>query len=256
VCAATAVGGDDPHAALVADLCSFLEADLQHLFDDTGIDVSRYEASMQFEDPLTLHTSLEGYLFNIQFLRRVFNPTFVLHGIKRTGPLQVTTRWTMDMRLAGMSAAGAPLLTFTGVSVLDVDPISRKLCRHVDMWDSVQNNRYLSLEAVGDLVGQLLSGAPPSSGPFVTLLRRKDYHVRRYITNGQEAFAAVAWFKKDARGGAAAAAQLRAALQRDGVPIAAGIGGGGATFREDSSAGGLVEVHIPLAEGFQLPWTV
>lgn len=255
MCGATAAG-DDPHAALVADLCSFLEQDLKHLFDDTGIDVSRYEASMQFEDPLTLHTSLAGYLFNIQFLRRVFNPTFQLHGIKRTGPLQVTTRWTMDMRLAGMSATQAPLLTFTGVSVMDVDPTSRKLCRHVDMWDSVHNNRYLSLEAVGDLVGQLLSGAPPSSRePFVTLLRRKDYHVRRYTTNGQEATVAVAWFKKDARGGAAPAAQLRAALQRDGVAIAAGSAGS-ATFRGDSAAGGLMEVHIPLAEGFQLPWTV
>ena len=240
----------------MADMCSFLQADLQNLFNDRGIDVRRYEAEMQFEDPLTLHTSLEGYLFNIQFLRRVFNPTFQLHGIQRTGDLQVTTRWTMDMRLAGMPATGAPLLTFTGVSILDVDPKSRKLCRHVDKWDSIVNNRYLSLEAVGDLVGQLLSGPSSSSagrGPFVTLLRRKEYQVRRYTSGGKETTVAVAWSKKDARGGGAvAAAQLTAALQRDGVAIAAGS----TTFYEDSAAGGSVEVRIALADGFQLPWTV
>ena len=41
-----------------------------------------------------------GYLFNIAFLKRVFQPNFVLHDVRRTGPLELTTRWTMDMSLA------------------------------------------------------------------------------------------------------------------------------------------------------------
>ena len=41
-----------------------------------------------------------GYLFNIAFLKRVFQPTFVLHDVRRTGPLELTTRWTMVMGLA------------------------------------------------------------------------------------------------------------------------------------------------------------
>lgn len=49
---------------------------------------------------LTHPPTRAGYLFNIAFLRRVFAPTFVLHDVRRTGPLQLTTRWTMDMTLA------------------------------------------------------------------------------------------------------------------------------------------------------------
>jgi hypothetical protein len=41
-----------------------------------------------------------GYLFNIQFLRRVFNPTFTLHDLRQTGPNDITTRWTMRMEFA------------------------------------------------------------------------------------------------------------------------------------------------------------
>ena len=41
-----------------------------------------------------------GYLFNIQFLRRVFNPTFTLHDLRQTGPNDITTRWTMCMEFA------------------------------------------------------------------------------------------------------------------------------------------------------------
>lgn len=68
-----------------------------------------------------------GYLFNIAFLRRVFSPAFVLHDVRRTGPLEVTTRWTMRMRLA--VARGTPLrrfwdprLTFTGTSIMGINP--------------------------------------------------------------------------------------------------------------------------------------
>ncbi len=30
-----------------------------------------------------------GYLFNIAFLRKIFSPLFILHDLKRTGPLEV-----------------------------------------------------------------------------------------------------------------------------------------------------------------------
>lgn len=39
-------------------------------------------------------------MFNIAMLRRVFSPTFTLHDIRRTGPLELTTRWTMTMCLS------------------------------------------------------------------------------------------------------------------------------------------------------------
>jgi len=90
----------DTHGELMAEMAAFLAEDLQHLFDDRGIDARRYEERMAFEDPLTRYDTLSGYLFNIQMLRRVFAPTFQLHDVKRTGELELTTRWTMGMRLA------------------------------------------------------------------------------------------------------------------------------------------------------------
>lgn len=34
-----------------------------------------------------------GYMFNINMLKTVFNPTFELHDIKQTGEYEATTRW-------------------------------------------------------------------------------------------------------------------------------------------------------------------
>ena len=173
----------DPHGALLEELSAFLKQDLPHLFDDQGIDQTRYEPTMEFTDPLTRYDNLSGYLFNIQMLRRVFSPSFTLHSVLRTGPLQLSTRWTMGMRVTTpLSFAWSPELLFTGVSIMDVNP-SGKFCRHVDLWDSIDNNAYLSGEAVADLLKQLtaLQRTPELATPaFVTLLRRADYAVRRY----------------------------------------------------------------------------
>jgi hypothetical protein len=48
-----------------------LREDLSHLFDDRGIDASAYDSVVEFRDPITNYSSLQGYLFNIQMLRRV-----------------------------------------------------------------------------------------------------------------------------------------------------------------------------------------
>lgn len=45
-------------------------------------------------------TPTPGYLANISFLRIALSPKFHLHDIRRTGPLELTTRWTMDMELS------------------------------------------------------------------------------------------------------------------------------------------------------------
>ena len=141
---------------------------------------------MQFTDPLTRYTSIQGYMYNIAFLRRAFAPTFILHSVVRSGELELTTRWTMDMKVATpgpLSQLWSPELLFTGTSVLSVNPATGKFSAHVDYWDSINDNRYLSLEAVRDLFAQLLSlqKTPDLETPsFQTLLRRSDYAVRRY----------------------------------------------------------------------------
>lgn len=121
---------------------------------------------------------------SIAFLRRAFSPVFTLHSVTRTGELQLTTRWTMEMRVSAgpLAALWAPRLVFTGTSELSVSP-EGLFTQHVDYWDSVDDNRYLSLEAVGDLFAQLasLQRTPELESPAYTpLLRRRQYEVRRY----------------------------------------------------------------------------
>ena len=76
---------------------------------------------------LDVFFSCAGYLFNIQFLRRIFDPTFTLHDLQQSGPNDITTRWTMRMEFA--LSKGTPLrkwwnptLLFTGVSIMTVNP--------------------------------------------------------------------------------------------------------------------------------------
>lgn len=63
------------------ELVAFLEKDLVHLFDEQGIDKSMYDKKVEFKDPITKYESLDGYLFNIQMLRRVLTPKFELHSV-------------------------------------------------------------------------------------------------------------------------------------------------------------------------------
>ena len=108
----------------------FLKKDLQHLFDDQGIDKSQYDDVVEFRDPITRYNNASGkgviseplqdvclhgcpacvnivlwvsycnqawlcagYMFNISMLKKVFNPTFELHDITQTGEYEATTRW-------------------------------------------------------------------------------------------------------------------------------------------------------------------
>ncbi|KAL3159126.1 hypothetical protein ABBQ32_011120 [Trebouxia sp. C0010 RCD-2024] len=166
----------------------FLREDLTHLFDDQGIDQSAYDEKVNFEDPITRYSTVKGYMFNISMLRRVFAPTFQLHDIKQTSEFDITTRWTMSMQLAlnrynPFRKWWDPQLLFTGTSIMSVNPSTGRFNSHVDTWDAVQNQKYLSLEAVRHLLGQLatLSRAPRLESPQYTVLKKPDgYAVRKY----------------------------------------------------------------------------
>lgn len=77
-----------------------------------------------------------------------------------------------------------PQLTFTGTSIMGVNPETGKFNSHADTWDAIENQRYLSLEAVGHLVNQLgdLKKGPKglASPPYSVLKKRAMYEIRRY----------------------------------------------------------------------------
>lgn len=170
------------------DMIEFLKEDLQHLFDDQGIDASKYDDVVEFLDPITKYDSLKGYLFNIQMLRYVFDPDYVMHDVQQTGPWEVTTRWTMSMVFTPLSKGPlgkwwSPRLLFTGVSIMGINPQTRRFNRHVDYWDAISDQNYFSVEGFQHVLQQLLQlyRTPQLETPRYTVLRKtKDYEIRRY----------------------------------------------------------------------------
>jgi hypothetical protein len=161
-----------------------LAEDLTHLFDDRGIDRSLYEPTVRFEDPLTKYDDIEGYLFNIAMLRRVFDPTYTMHAIALTGDWEVSTRWTMDMSLP---LPWRPSLTFTGTSVMGIDPATMRVATHFDTWDAISTQGFFletkSPEAVAEVLRQVfdLTVQPDLETPeYVVLRRYAEYEIRRY----------------------------------------------------------------------------
>ena len=150
-------------------------------------------------------------------LRYVFDPYFELHDIKQTGPYEITTRWTMVMKptfngLLRIKWLWDPTMIFTGASKMGVNPetgelfafISCEMARilnirhrrvlnsavfgagkfnsHIDHWDSLDNQQYLSLEGVVHMFAQLgsLVKVPDLETPKYTILRKKkEYEIRR-----------------------------------------------------------------------------
>eukprot|EP00667_Euglena_gracilis_P009237 EG_transcript_9377 len=170
-----------PSSEVMQNLVEFLKEDLSHLFDEQGIDASKYDKNVKFQDPVTQYSDLDGYLRNIQFLRLAFQPTFKLHSCVQTGPREITTRWTMGMK--AWILPWQPELLFTGRTYMTVSPVTNKFDSHRDEWDSVQNNAYLSLEAVQDLMQQLFRvyATPDLKTPDYEVLRRAaSYEVRQY----------------------------------------------------------------------------
>lgn len=155
-----------------------------------GIDESRYSKNVIFEDPITKHNNLQGYLKNIRFLRYVFDPSFTLLDVRQTGALEITTRWSMTMRptfpklIPGLQRYWNPVLIFTGTSILEIEPKTGAFTSHKDTWDAVENQRYFSVEAFRHVLSQLcnVQHAPIGleSPPYSVLLKRADYEVRQY----------------------------------------------------------------------------
>lgn len=165
----------------LSEMSSFLEEDLKHLFDEKGIDKSIYADDVAFEDPITKYSSISGYLYNIQMLRYLFTPEFFLHDIYEVNESTLETRWTMNMKLRVLP--WQPDLTFTGTSQYEFDLKTKKVVRHSDTWDSIDDQEYFSMEGLRDLVKQAsnLQQTPELETPkYTTLKRLADYEVRRY----------------------------------------------------------------------------
>jgi hypothetical protein len=95
-CGVRTVDADRLPSSVTRFECTHPHTPLEGLFVDTCALWVRVQC---FQDPLTQYDGIQGYLFNIQFLRRVFTPWFVLHSVTETKPCELTTRWTMGMKM-------------------------------------------------------------------------------------------------------------------------------------------------------------
>ncbi|KAI3906289.1 hypothetical protein MKW92_004052 [Papaver armeniacum] len=161
-------------------LVDFLHEDIPHVFDDQGIDHTMYDENLRFRDPITKYDSIYGYLAYIFMLKNFFKPEIQLHYVKQTGPYEISTRWTAIMKL--MTVPWKPRLVLTGTSIMHINPENHKFCSHVDIWDSIEQNEYFSIEGLMDVIEQLgISMNPDSESPDYQILKRtSDYEVRQY----------------------------------------------------------------------------
>ncbi|GKV06464.1 hypothetical protein SLEP1_g18362 [Rubroshorea leprosula] len=173
-------------------LVDLLCDNLQHMFDDQGIDSTVYDEQIMFRDPITKYDTLTGYLFNIHLLKVLFRPQYHSHWVKQTGPYEITTRWTVIMKF--ILLPWKPELVLTGTSVMGVNPKNGKFCSHVDYWDSIEKNDYFSLEGLVNVIKQLrINKTPDLETPkYLILKRTANYEVRKYAgftvveTNGDK----------------------------------------------------------------------
>ncbi|KAG6587902.1 hypothetical protein SDJN03_16467, partial [Cucurbita argyrosperma subsp. sororia] len=161
-------------------LVDFMYDDLRHVFDEQGIDRTAYDEEVRFRDPITKYDGISGYMLNIALLREFFRPEIILHWVKKTGPYEITTRWTAVMKF--ILLPWKPELVLTGTSIMGINPKTGKFCSHVDLWDSLQNNDYFSLEALWDVFKQLRFYETPEleSPKYQILKRTANYEVRKY----------------------------------------------------------------------------
>ncbi|OVA00523.1 SOUL heme-binding protein [Macleaya cordata] len=160
----------------------FLYDDLPHVFDDQGIDVTMYDERLRFRDPLTKNDTLNEYLSYIALLKKVFRPQIQLHYVRQTGPCEITTRWTAKMKFVILP--WEPWVFLTGTSIMGINPENQKFCSHVDLWDSIGNNDYFSVEGLLDIIKQLgVYKTPDLESPMYQILKRTaNYEVRKYST--------------------------------------------------------------------------
>jgi hypothetical protein len=235
----------------LSHLAEFLNKDLPELFTARGIDASAYDPDVSFEDPLTRHSSIRGYLFNIAFLKRAFAPRFTLLEARQTGAWELTTRWAMEMAVQGL---WRPRLAFTGTSTMSVNPATGRFCRHVDTWDAIRDQGFLSLEGVAHMFSQVAALNPPPAGleqpPAALLLKRKGYEVRRYAPfavaeapgGDSEAFGALAGYLFGAN---AAGERMEMTAPVFSAPAAAEPGGGGGQRMQFFLGGGAAAAGAP-----------
>ncbi|KAJ9505733.1 hypothetical protein QJQ45_029267 [Haematococcus lacustris] len=156
-----------------------LAQDLQVMFSGGAINGSIYSKDIVFQDPVTYVVGLDMYKAVISFLG-LFNVKLHLHDIHVATDYLITARWTMDMTVKVLP--WRPQLSFTGTTQYTVDPDVGYVTQHVDTWDALSNQGFLSLEGLAFVLRQALSLqlTPSIETPeYLVLVKKADYEIRQ-----------------------------------------------------------------------------
>eukprot|EP00190_Bangiopsis_sp_CCMP1999_P003445 CAMPEP_0198734092 /NCGR_PEP_ID=MMETSP1475-20131203/50344_1 /TAXON_ID= ORGANISM="Unidentified sp., Strain CCMP1999" /NCGR_SAMPLE_ID=MMETSP1475 /ASSEMBLY_ACC=CAM_ASM_001111 /LENGTH=359 /DNA_ID=CAMNT_0044497499 /DNA_START=97 /DNA_END=1176 /DNA_ORIENTATION=- len=128
----------------------------QLLDENEPVDTSIYTDDVLFLDPLNNFRGAKKQANNIQMLKKspiMTSVGFDLHSIWIDEKKEaVMTRWTLKLKF--MLLPWQPILRFTGTSEYGLND-ELLVERHIDKWDSINNNTPLSLEAVRDLIKEM-----------------------------------------------------------------------------------------------------
>ena len=99
--------------------------------------------------------------------------------IKKTSDTDLQARWSMSFEVVPIkktplvNRVWQPRLNFTGTTIYGTDPQTGLITRHIDTWDNVKRSEYFSVEAFGDVLGQIFNfqQTPDLDGPKFTLLK-------------------------------------------------------------------------------------
>lgn len=169
-------------------LMDTLKEDSANLFSDQGMDLSIYARNVDFQDPITNYSDIEGFAKNLKFLKSAFNPTYDMLDIKQVSDTDIAARWTMGfdvlpIKNSPLGKVWQPRMEFTGVTIYGTDD-DGLIARHYDTWDSIAQQQYFSTEGFSDVLAQIFNfqRTPDLDGPDFTLLKRKKaYSIREYL---------------------------------------------------------------------------
>jgi len=173
--------------AYVKATMKLIEDDLPLMFElDHEPDWSIYTPKVKFTDPITNFTGVAPYKLNIGMLKDSLlfsNGLLQIRSVvpveRKPGAWSVVTRFTLsfDARILPWK----PRLVFTGTSEYVLDSTGM-VYQHIDRWDSIKNQDFLSLEALRDVFTMVSSppfGFKPPDLPEELALAGREADVLR-----------------------------------------------------------------------------
>eukprot|EP01025_Chloroclados_australasicus_P012818 TRINITY_DN1609_c0_g1_i1.p1 TRINITY_DN1609_c0_g1~~TRINITY_DN1609_c0_g1_i1.p1 ORF type:complete len:420 (-),score=35.95 TRINITY_DN1609_c0_g1_i1:200-1375(-) len=166
---------------VLEDAARFIKQEHEVIFSSGGITKERYSDDVIFQDPVLRIEGKENYQRMLSVFMTFFRNEYKLLSVQPSGEDQVIGRFSAVFELWALP--WRPQLRLTGTSTFTIDVQTGKILKHQDRWDSVDNNNYISVEALAEVLRPYLSIqlTPNLESPKYLLLKKlKEYEIRSY----------------------------------------------------------------------------